>query len=579
MNPGPRAVAVLALSTPLVAQAPGAVDPESAAPAPPRLVVLCAVDQLATWVLDAALPHCSDDGGFRQLRARGAAFPACAFQHACSETGPGHATIGTGAPARVHGIVKNEWYDRDRAGVVYCASEAGVAPLAQFPEGKARGPGRLLVPTIGDLLKQRGEDHRVVAVAHKDRSAILMGGASADAVVWCEVATGAFVTNTRWGPVAPPWLLELAEQRPADRQFGWTWERGFPEAAYADCIDDRPFEFAHTSSGARTLPVTIRGKRDEPGAAFWLESFLSPIANEVVLDVALAALRGAELGRDDAVDLLCVSFPACDTVGHYFGPDSVEARDTLLRFDALLGRFLAVLDAEVGRDRYAFVLTADHGVGLPPEVAKAKGLGGGRGLLHTRARAAAEKALREHFGVDAAAPAQGPFVAHAGEYSLVLDRARIARQVGDAELVPAFAAACTVAAAAVEKVPGILRGFATAEVLQNGAGDDPIRQAIWYAIHPERSGDVLFAVQPYWLEAGLAASHGTPHDYDRAVPLFACGPGIAAGHSSMAPVSPGLATVFAAHWLGIAAPAAAVDRLPADAFVRATAERGARGGG
>ena len=64
---------------------------------PPRLVVLCSVDQLADWVFRAALPHMGDDG-FRRLLRHGVWFERCAFLHGSTETAPGHATLATGAP-------------------------------------------------------------------------------------------------------------------------------------------------------------------------------------------------------------------------------------------------------------------------------------------------------------------------------------------------------------------------------------------------------------------------------------------------------------------------------------------------
>ena len=67
---------------------------------PPQLIVMVSVDQLASWVLEAGLPHCPDDGGLKRLLAEGTSFDECTFAHGCSETVPGHATLGTGAPAR-----------------------------------------------------------------------------------------------------------------------------------------------------------------------------------------------------------------------------------------------------------------------------------------------------------------------------------------------------------------------------------------------------------------------------------------------------------------------------------------------
>ena len=76
----------------------------------PRLLVLVSVDQLARWVYAQAEPHFAADGGFRRLQRQGVEWTDCAYEHACTETGPGHATIGTGAPAAAHGIVRNNWY-------------------------------------------------------------------------------------------------------------------------------------------------------------------------------------------------------------------------------------------------------------------------------------------------------------------------------------------------------------------------------------------------------------------------------------------------------------------------------------
>ncbi len=528
----------------------------------PKLVVLCSVDQLASWVFEAARPHFAEGGGFRRLLDEGVWFSACAFTHACTETGPGHATIGTGAPAVRHGIVKNEWYDRTTGTKAYCAGDAAGAPIAAFPEGQGRGPGRMLLPTIGDLLDAKDPSAKIVAVAHKDRSAILMAGARADAVVWFENATGRFVTNARWGDVPPQWLLDFNAKDLPKQWFGWKWERFALEPAYAGLVDDRPFEAPHFTTNARTLPAELRGGGVAPGVTFHNETYVSPVGNELVLECAVAALAGEQLGKDEHADLFCVAFAALDTVGHYFGPDSVEARDVLLRIDRQLATLLDALDREVGVGAYAFVLTADHGIGLPPEAAMARGLGGGRSLIHTYCKAAAEQALRAEFGA-----AAGPYVAHAGEYSLVLDRARIDAVRGTRSSTDAFSRACEVAAAACAKAKGVRRGYSRQEVEGRVADADPTIAALANAAH-ERAGDVLIVVEPYWLEPSLPASHGTPHEYDRRVPLLAVGPMLQRGIVLDESITPGLGAVLAAWWFGLAAPAAAVDALPQSAMVK-----------
>jgi hypothetical protein len=532
--------------------------PSLAAAEPPRLVVLCSIDQLASWVLDAALPHFAPDGGFRRLLTQGARFPNCAYQHACSETGPGHATIGTGAPAVVHGIVRNSWWNPKEDKLGYCVSEPMPA-LPGLPEGKDRGPGKLLVPTLGDQVRSKLPGAKVASVAWKDRSAILMAGRGADCVAWFEYSTGNLVTNTAWGPQAPAWLTAFNERKQIDAFHGWNWERFAKDEAYADVVDDRPYEVPHLNgSNARTLPQPLTGGKPEPGVGFYTQVYASPVGNEMVRLAAEACVVGMALGQDAVPDLLCVGFSSTDVVGHQFGPDSVEARDTLLRLDRQLGQLLAFFDSKVGTGKYAIFVTADHGIGPTPEWAKAQGLPAGRGLLQTQARAAAEKALATKFGP----PPDGKrYVAHVGEFSLYLDPLALAA-IADPRGGPAIhREACEVAAAAAAKAPGMLAAFPTADVTDKNAVD-PIRRALAFALCPGRAGDVQVVVKPYWLDGVTPASHGTPHPYDREVVGFAMGPGIAVGARFDAPVTPGLGTVLLARLLGIDAPPGAVDTLP-----------------
>lgn len=529
----------------------------------PRLVVICSVDQLATWVLEQGLPHLSEDGGFRRLLREGTSFDQCAFVHGCTETGPGHATLSTGAPAASHGIVKNVWWDPATQQEIYCAGDPEVAALPELPEARGRGPGRLLAPTLGDAVKAHlGSAARVVSVAWKDRSAILMAGRSADVAAWIETTTGRLVTNTAWCETLPAWIAAFNERKVLDGFFGWTWERSGPATAYVGLDDDRRFELPHQNgSNQHTLPQPITGGKDGPELAFYTQAYYSPVGNEVVLQAALAALAGAELGRDAVPDVLWVGFSSTDLVGHVFGPDSVEARDTLLRLDRQLAQLLAALDQQVGAGRYLFLLSSDHGIGPIPEVARQAGVDAGRGLVLTRAKAAAETALVRRFG---SREGKGPYVARASELSLFLDRAAVAEQaqgVADAVLV-----ASRIAAEAAAGTPGALTAYATADLLRDGPGHDPIRRAMYFAAHPDRAGDVLLVLRPYWLDGTSPASHGSPHAYDRQVPLLAMGAGMRAGHRCFAPVSPGLAVVLAAHALGIPPPSLAVDTVPDGVF-------------
>lgn len=540
----------------LPAQQPDPARPP-AAPERPRLVVLCVVDQLAAWVYAQGEPFLAADGGFRRLAREGVTFAQCAYEHACTETGPGHATIGTGAPASRHGIVKNTWWSPADKAVVYCVAGAA-EPLPDLPEGKDRSPARLSAPTFAESLKAHVPGSKVASISWKDRSAILMVGPAADVAAWIEATRGVLTTNRTWVAETPSWLAAFNADRVLDRWFGATWERFGPEAAYAGLVDDRPFEWPHQNgSRERTLPQRITGGKDEPEAAYFAQLYASPFGNTAVRVAAEAALVGMQLGADDAPDLLCVSFSSTDVVGHYFGPDSVEARDALLRLDADLGALFATFDREVGAGRWALFLTADHGVAPTPEAARANGVPAGRGPLDAWIKSAVEKALVAAHGEP---PAGRQWLSHVGEGGVYFDDGTL-QQAG---LEASRATLARTAAAAAAQVRGIMNAYATVDLRPETVGDDPVRQALVHAIAPGRAGDVQLVLQPYWLVGATPASHGTPHPYDREVVAFARGPGLPAGARIAAPITPGFGVVWLAHLLGIPKPSGARETVPAE---------------
>lgn len=525
-----------------------------AAQQPPRLVVLCSVDQLAQWVHALGLPFYAEGGGFRRLRDQGVTFANCAYEHACTETGPGHATIGTGAPASLHGIVKNNWWDRSAKQLLYCVGESAEA-LAELPEGRNRGPGRLLAPTLATTMKAHIPGCKVASVSWKDRSAILMAGKEADIAAWFEQSTGNLVSNRNWVERAPDWLLRFNQERAIDGFYGNSWSRIGPPAAYEGLVDDRPWESLHgNGSKQRTLPQRMVGAGESPGAPYYAQIYASPFGNTVVRLAAEAALRGMQLGKDAVPDLLCVSFSATDAIGHSWGPHSVEARDALLRLDRDLGLLFRCLDEEVGADQWAVFLTADHGVAPSPEFVKANGGSGGRGPIYTWVKSSVESAMRAEFGDPRVGPA---YVERVSENAVYLNAAAIGSRGPEA---------LRCATQAAQRVHAVMAAYATEDVRNDHNHTDPFRRALAHASSNQRAGDVQFIVQPYWLNGASPASHGSPHSYDREVVGMAMGPGIPAGARIATPITPGFGAVLLAKLLRIPKPSAAHEHVPAGFF-------------
>jgi hypothetical protein len=538
----------------------------------PRLAVLVIFDQfrgdyLARW------ENLFGERGFRRLQHEGAWFTNCHYPYSDTYTAVGHASIATGCSPDEHGIINNSWYDRAAGTEVYCVvtgRSERVPPLIKTEPGSATqpkkigaasvSPERLLAPGIGDAVKEAtGGRGRVVALSLKDRSAVLPGGRRPDVCCWFDTRDGTFVTSTYYGLQLPGWTADFDRSRPADRWFGKAWKRFRPDLEYSfySGPDDVSAEGKGFGQG-RTFPHPMMGGRTQLSESYYQALMLSPYANELLLELALRGLDAEQLGSGDAPDFLSVSFSSNDLIGHCWGPDSQEVLDVTLRSDRVVQRLLDHLDAKVGKGRYVLALTADHGVCPIPEVARSHGKDAGRvpaDLLGNRA----EAFLQKTFG-----PGEGNdrwLEARAGSW-VYLNRALL-QQHGLAQ-----AQVEEVLAGWLKEQSGVLAAYTRSQLLKGSPADDTIGRRVLHSFCPERSGDVMVVLKPYYLFANPllpGTTHGTPHPYDTHVPLLIYGPGVQSGVHEEA-ITPQACTTILAHALGIPAPARARAPLPKGLF-------------
>src|SRR3954452_4945760 len=87
----------------------------------PKLAVLVYFDQLRGDYL-SRWEKLFGEGGFRRLMKDGAWFQNCHYPYAYTVTAAGHASVATGTSPYQHGIVGNDWYERDTGPSVNCVS-------------------------------------------------------------------------------------------------------------------------------------------------------------------------------------------------------------------------------------------------------------------------------------------------------------------------------------------------------------------------------------------------------------------------------------------------------------------------
>lgn len=478
------ALVAFAASAPLAAQSTPA----------PKLIVAISVDQLAADLFDAYRPHFT--GGLKRLSS-GTVFRNGYQAHAASETCPGHSTILTGAHPARNGIVANNWFDPTLAGdkKVYCAEDVRLRPApVNGKSGYTVSPIHLKLPTLGDRMKRANPASRVVSVAGKDRAAVMLAGHRGDQVFWW--SGQGFVSNLTPRPAAAVAKVNAA--------------------VTAALSQPRAELIPPPLCAAKAQPLDIAGDRDlnvhrfarAAGDAAAYRN--SPEVDGATLTLAAGLVYEMQLGRGAATDLLAVGLSATDFIGHAYGSGGLEQCLNMISLDRDIGDFLTALD-EFGVD-YAVMLTADHGVLDVPE----------RRIVPGAARIDAALTLEAlNADVSAKLGIAGPALIGEGIADLYVDRS-----LGP----PTRARVLDQATRFLTAHPQVDRVLAARDIarlpLPTGS---PARwtvpQRVRASYDPQRSGDLIVILKAQVTPIAkpgptYAATHGSPWDYDRRVPIL-----------------------------------------------------------
>jgi predicted AlkP superfamily pyrophosphatase or phosphodiesterase len=472
----------------------------AAAPKKPKLVVAIVIDQFRYDYLTRF--RSEYHSGLERLLTKGAVFTNARYIHFPTVTAVGHSTFLSGATPSLSGIIGNDWFDREEGKTVTSVSDSGTKLLGGSGSTAGSSPHRMLVDTLGDEMKMADEGKsKVIGISLKDRAAILPAGHMANGAYWFDGKTGNFVSSTYYFADLPAWVKTFNSDRPADRYHGATWL-------------------------TKVMPAV--------GAPLYSAIDASPFANEMIERLAEAAIQAERLGqRDDATDLLAVSFSANDYVGHAVGPDSPEVHDMGPQTDRVLEKLFHALDLKVGVDNWIVVLTADHGVAPIPEVNAQRKMPGGRLPLGIVSKTV-EAALEKRYG-------QGNWIVSNAEHSIYLNRELIAQKGLNSADVD------RTAADSARTIPHVFRVY-TREQLINGVFPDEVSQRVMNGYFERRGSDVEVLLDPYWIFTQTGATHGTTFGYDTHVPVIFMGPGIRPGRydKSIAvnDIAPTLATML-----------------------------------
>jgi hypothetical protein len=356
----------------------------------------------------------------------------------------------------------------------------------------------LRVPTLGDLLKQRNPASLNVAVGGKDRSAVMMGGRQADQRWYWDGKT--FATDLKSAPVP----ASVTATRAAVAQAIARAQQG---------LEPTPF----CASKAQVIAIEGGGKPVGNGrlaraggdpAAFRA----TPEFDGAVLALSAALVREMRLGADSNPDILSISLAATDYVGHAYGSGGQEMCLQVSALDRELGDFFARLDSW-GMD-YAVALTADHGGLDIPERLRLRGVADAARVDAALEPAAMGKAIAEKLRLG------GPVLLGSIPGDVYVDSG-----LGPSDRTRARDEALDL----YRRHPQVAGAFNRDQVsrvpMPRSSPDKwTLLERLRASFDPERSGDMLVVLKPNITPIAdttrYVATHGSPWDYDRRVPIL-----------------------------------------------------------
>ena len=430
----------------------------------PKLVVGIVVDQMRWDYLSRYYDRFTGDG-FRRLIDQGFSCDNCLINYVPTVTAIGHASVYTGTTPAFHGICGNNFYIDGQK--VYCTTDTTVNPVGtDSRKVGSMSPRNMLSTTIGDQLRLHTDFvSKVIGVSYKDRAAILPAGHSANAAYWLDKEKRQFVTSTYYMTELPEWVKQQ------NRRFS----------------QDKVLKKVEGDIG------------------------LSPLCGTITTDMAIAALKGEQLGKGTQTDMLCVSYSQTDVIGHKWSTRGEHTDEAYLGLDKDLGRLLQALDEQVGPGNYLLFLTADHAAAHNFQFMQDHRLPAGK-WLDPDMRDGVEAAIAKKCGNTE------PVIGDEMDFRYFLNRKAIARQGLDYEQVKA------VAIEHLRQQPHVSFVVDFERAAQQ-ALPAIIRDRALMGYHYRRSGDILVVTDPQYYSYGswsspVGTTHGDWNPYDAHIPLL-----------------------------------------------------------
>lgn len=484
----------------------------------PKLVVGIVVDQMRYDYLTRFYNRYGEDG-FKRILNHGFNFENAHFNYIPTTTAVGHSSIYTGTSGSGHGVIANDFYDKELKKMVYCVADDNYRPIGTQYTYEKKSPHRMQTTTLTDELRlSQNMMGKTISISLKDRASVLPGGHTSNGSYWyVGKEEGRFITSSFYMDELPSWVVDFNEKGLPEKMLKKKWETLYPIKSYTESItDDNPYEGTFIGEEKPVFPHNLKKLSRENGNLDIIKN--SPYGNTLVLEFAKAAIDGEDLGKGKYTDFLAISFSSPDYVGHKYGIDSKEVEDLYLRLDLDIAALLKYLDKEIGENNYSLFLTADHAAAAVPAYLQSLKVPAGY-FDQAEFRSYLNGLTQKIYGTN-------ELIENFSNLQVYLNREVLGRLKLDAASVSQRLADEIITYTDVYRV-------ITAHTLQTNEFNDGLRGYLQNGYNQKYSGDILMVLKPAYYSSirATGSTHGTGFTYDTHVPIMLYGKGIRTGSS------------------------------------------------
>ena len=443
--------------------------------------------------------HNLTGGGIAMLGGKGAVCSEARYDYQQTTVLAGAGTITTGTNPSMHGLISKYWIDYTTSTPVSLIEDREVRGLG-CDAGQSRYSHRhIVVPTLGDELRQKSPESKVMTIAIDPLQAVAMGGRGE--TYWFNPSNGAWNSSSAYMTELPEWLVLFNKQNTASNHKRQKWtpilhHSRYSARKYSTSTMHLPKEFKRVP-----MPESAIVSRDFTSLTY------TPSACDMTFEMARTAITEAALGSDEATDILTIGIDALAKIGGAFGMESIEREDALYRLDAALGDFIKFTEHVCGEGKILWVLTSANGTSSTKDESRLFNVGQFKVIIN---------------GFLSTQLGRGDWIVDCIDHQVYLNRVAIYSAGLNLADIQNRVAAFAMQFRGVSHV-------LSASAMQNGYFGESYGRKIQNSFYPRRSGDLVLNLMPGWIEqkGEEVASSGTMYDYDTHVPLIIAGCGIA----------------------------------------------------